>query len=182
VVISHFHGDQTGGLDAFVERNSRFTLYVPAPKREAFDRRLAGRGVRVVWVDGPRTLCPDVYLTGAMGESIIEQSLILDTADGAVLITGCSHPGIVKILHKTKEILDRPIYMAFGGFHLLRHSQAQVDAVIGEFKELGVAHPGPTHCTGDQAIARFRAAFGDKCLTLGVGRVLRLTRRPVSDS
>jgi 7,8-dihydropterin-6-yl-methyl-4-(beta-D-ribofuranosyl)aminobenzene 5'-phosphate synthase len=182
VVISHFHRDHTGGLDAFLEHSAKITVYAPAPKREAFAQHLAAKGVKVVWVDAPRTVCPDVYLTGAMGEQIIEQSLILDTASGSVVIAGCSHPGIVKILRRTKGILDRPIHMAFGGFHLLRHSQAQIDAIIQEFEELGVVHPGPTHCTGDDAIARFKQAFGDRCLTLGVGRVLRLARRPAQDS
>jgi 7,8-dihydropterin-6-yl-methyl-4-(beta-D-ribofuranosyl)aminobenzene 5'-phosphate synthase len=177
VVISHFHGDHTGGLDAFLERNSKVTVYVPAPKRDEFAQRLGAKGVEVVWVDEPRTLCPNVHLTGSMGERIIEQSLILDTGEGAVLITGCSHPGIVEILHKTKEILDRPIYAAFGGFHLSQHSRAQVERIIREFKALGVTRPGPTHCTGGEAIAQFREAFGDKCLKLGVGRVLRFPKR-----
>jgi len=51
VVISHFHGDHTGGLDAFLERNSQVTVYVPAPKRDEFARRLEAKGVEVVWVD-----------------------------------------------------------------------------------------------------------------------------------
>jgi 7,8-dihydropterin-6-yl-methyl-4-(beta-D-ribofuranosyl)aminobenzene 5'-phosphate synthase len=180
VVISHFHGDHTGGLEAFFARNPKATLFVPAPKRDDFARRWEGRGVKVVWVDEPRTICPNVYLTGSMGMRIIEQSLILDTDEGAVLITGCSHPGIVEILRKTKEVLDRPICAAFGGFHLLRHSQAQLDGVIRQFKELGVAHPGPTHCTGDEAIARFKEAFGNSCLRLGVGRVLHFPKRAAS--
>jgi 7,8-dihydropterin-6-yl-methyl-4-(beta-D-ribofuranosyl)aminobenzene 5'-phosphate synthase len=112
-----------------------------------------------------------------MGEHIIEQSLILDTGEGSVVITGCSHQGVVAVLHKTREVVDRPICTVFGGFHLLRHSEAQVGRIVGEFKEMAVAHPGPTHCTGDDAIRRFRGAFGDRCLRLGVGRVLRLAKR-----
>jgi 7,8-dihydropterin-6-yl-methyl-4-(beta-D-ribofuranosyl)aminobenzene 5'-phosphate synthase len=180
VVISHFHGDHTGGLEAFLKRNSKVTLYVPAPRRNDFAQRLAAKGVEVVWVDEPRAICPNVYLTGSMGKRIIEQSLVLATDDGTVLITGCSHPGIVEILRRAKEILDRPIYAAFGGFHLLQHSQTQLDTVIRHFKETGVVHPGPTHCTGDNAIARFREAFGDRCLKLGVGRVLHFRKRAAS--
>jgi len=180
VVISHFHGDHTGGLEAFVERNSKVTVYVPAPKRDEFARRLAAKGVEVVWVDKPRTLCPNVYLTGSMGERIIEQSLILGTGEGSVIITGCSHQGIVEILRKTKEIVDRPIDTVFGGFHLAQHSRAQVERIIREFKALGVARPGPTHCTGSEAIAQFREAFGNKCLKLGVGKVLRFPKRLAS--
>ena len=106
VVISHFHGDHTGGLEAFFARNPKAALYVPAPKRDDFARRWEARGVKVVWVDKPRTICPNVYLTGSMGERIIEQSLVLDTNDGTVLITGCSHPGIVEILRRAIEVRD----------------------------------------------------------------------------
>jgi 7,8-dihydropterin-6-yl-methyl-4-(beta-D-ribofuranosyl)aminobenzene 5'-phosphate synthase len=117
-----------------------------------------------------------------MGERIIEQSLILDTGAGAVVVTGCSHPGIVNILRKAKRVLDRPIYMAFGGFHLMRHSPAQIDSIISEFRELGVARVGPTHCTGEDAISRFRKAFGDDFLKMGVGRILHVPKRPAPDS
>ena len=181
VVISHFHRDHTGGLDAFLDQNPDITVYAPAPKREAFVQRVEARGAKVVWVDKPRALCRDVWLTGPMGDRIIEQSLVLDTEKGSVVVTGCSHPGIVQILYKSKAILDRPIYMAFGGFHLLRHSKADLEEVIRQFRKLGVVHPGPTHCTGDEAIARFKEAYGDDCLTLGVGRVVPLPKRTAED-
>ncbi len=180
VVISHFHGDHIGGVEAFLERNPNVTVYAPAPRQEAFAQQVRAQGAQVIWVDKPLALCRDVYLTGTMGEGIIEQSLILDTEEGSVVITGCSHPGIVEILRKTREILDRPIYMAFGGFHLSGHSEAQLRTVIEQFKELGVARAGPSHCTGDQAIAEFRQAYGDRFLALGVGRVVEMPQRRVA--
>jgi len=41
-------------------------------------------------------------------------------------------------------------------------------------KEAGVQQIGPAHCTGDRAIALFKEAFGDGCVSTGAGRVLRL--------
>ena len=62
-------------------------------------------------------LCKNVYLTGEMGFSIKEQSLILNTPEGLIVITGCAHPGIVEIVKKAKAMLNRDIYLAIGGFH-----------------------------------------------------------------
>ena len=107
-------------------------------------------------VTEPVEIIDDVYLTGEMGSDIMEQSLILRTGDGLVVITGCSHPGIVEILEKTKEILDEDIYMAFGGFHLLRHSDEETAAIIDRFQSLGVEKCGAGHCTGEEQIAAFQ--------------------------
>jgi 7,8-dihydropterin-6-yl-methyl-4-(beta-D-ribofuranosyl)aminobenzene 5'-phosphate synthase len=64
--------------------------------------------------------------------------LLISQLDPAVLTTVCSHPGIVQILEKTEKILAEEIFMVFGGFHLLRHSDAEPAAIIERFKRLGV--------------------------------------------
>ena len=77
-----------------------------------------------------------------------------------------------KIIKKAKELLNRDIYLVFGGFHLMQHSEEQVDAIIKAFKELGVQKCGATHCTGDRAIQQFKDAYGDDYVEIGSGRVL----------
>ena len=110
-----------------------------------------------------------------MGGDIKEQSLVLRTGDGLVVITGCSHPGIVEILERAQQILDEKIFMVLGGFHLLRHSDEEMVAIIEQFKQLGVEKCGPTHCTGDRQIAAFQDAYGENFVTMGAGRVLTFT-------
>ena len=102
--------------------------------------------------------------------------MILDTSKGLVVITGCAHPGIVDIVRKAKEILDKEIYLVFGGFHLLQHSAQQVEKIIEQFKDLGVQKVGATHCTGDKAIEMFKKAYGDNFVTLGVGKALKILK------
>jgi 7,8-dihydropterin-6-yl-methyl-4-(beta-D-ribofuranosyl)aminobenzene 5'-phosphate synthase len=109
-----------------------------------------------------------------MGTAIHEQSLILDTPRGLVVITGCSHPGIVDIIKRARTVIQRDVYMVFGGFHLMQNSPQQLEAIIGELLQMGVQKCGATHCTGDQAIDAFRKAFGDNFLTMGVGRVITI--------
>jgi len=174
VVISHEHGDHTGSLARVLEQNHDLPVYHPVSFSDGFVSSVKQAGATSIPVTDPVEIIPDVYLTGEMGSAIKEQSLILRTGDGLVLITGCSHPGIVEILEKTQQILDDKIFMVFGGFHLLRHSEEETAAIIERFKQLGVEKCGATHCTGDPQIAAFQKAYSDDFVPMGTGRVLTL--------
>jgi 7,8-dihydropterin-6-yl-methyl-4-(beta-D-ribofuranosyl)aminobenzene 5'-phosphate synthase len=175
IVISHNHGDHTGGLPAVLERNHDVTVYIPISFPSEFVLRVEKSKAKVQTVDKPLEICRNVYLTGEMGDAIKEQSLIIDTPKGLIIVTGCSHPGIVNILKTAKKILDRPIYLVFGGFHLLDKSDAELQKVLESFKELKVEKCGATHCTGDKAIAMFKQAFGENYLPLGTGKILEIS-------
>jgi hypothetical protein len=93
---------------------------------------------------------------------------------GLVIVTGCSHPGIVAIAEKAKADFQRDIYMILGGTHLLRHSDEDLQTVIDELKKLGVQKVAATHCSGDKAISMFQDAFGGGFVKMGVGRVVEI--------
>jgi len=175
-VLSHFHGDHAGGLDAALRNRPGLTFYVPGdkgPSAAGVSARLERAGGKVVPVGQPLELGKGLSLTGTMGVAINEQSLILDTGRGLIIIAGCAHQGIVSVLEKSKQMTGRPIEAVLGGFHLLQTGDAEVGSIIGRFKELGVARVGASHCTGDKAIALFREAYKDRFIELGAGRVLR---------
>lgn len=174
VAISHNHGDHTGGLFSFLKENNEVIVYLPVSFPDEFFRRVEKVGAKAVAVDKPVEIGKDVSLTGEMGGRIKEQSLILNTNRGLVVITGCAHPGIVKIVKKAKEILDKKIYLVFGGFHLLEKSEGEVKEIIDQFKDLGVLKVGATHCTGDRAIELFKEAYGKNFVQMGVGRVIKI--------
>jgi 7,8-dihydropterin-6-yl-methyl-4-(beta-D-ribofuranosyl)aminobenzene 5'-phosphate synthase len=174
VVISHNHGDHTGGLLSFLGKNSNVSVYLPPSCSGDFVQKVKATGAKVIAVDSPIEICKGVHLTGPMGTQIIEQSMIVDTAEGAVVVTGCSHPGIVEIVRKSKEILPKDIRLVFGGFHLLRKSDVEIQRIISEFRKLGVEKAGPTHCTGDRAIQMFKQAYGPDFVQMGVGRRLKI--------
>ena len=90
VVLSHAHGDHTGGLAAILERNSHAEIYVPA----SLMLRLPER--KVVSVSQPTWITKRVFSTGELKG--IEQSLAVKTDKGIVVIVGCSHPGVGVIL------------------------------------------------------------------------------------
>ena len=174
IVISHNHGDHTGGLQSVLEKNPDVTVFFPASTAQEITDMIEGTGAKVIVVDQSREICNDVYLTGEMGDQIKEQSLILDTPKGLVIITGCAHQGIVSILKKAKAILNKDIYLVFGGFHLMGHSDEQMNEIIQEFKNLGVKKCGATHCTGDKAFAMFKQAYGENYEQMGVGKVIEI--------
>jgi len=175
VVISHTHEDHTGGLVAALGRIGKVPVYLPYSSPPELVKLIAGAGAQVIRRKEPVSISGDAMLTGEMGNEIREQSLILKSARGLVVVTGCSHPGIVEILERAKELGRADIHMVFGGFHLLRHSAAEVEKIIAGFRELGVRNVGATHCTGDEAIAIFRKDFGPNYVKLGVGSVYSLT-------
>ena len=174
VVISHIHGDHTGGMAAVLEQNPNVTVFFPISFPPEFGRRVTDLKARAQAVDKPVEVCRNVFLTGEMGDEIKEQSLIVDSPVGLVIVTGCSHQGIVKILKRAKEILDKPIYLVFGGFHLLDKPEIEIQEIIAAFKELKVEKCGATHCTGDKPIAMLKSAFGENYMPMGTGKVIEV--------
>ena len=174
IVISHDHYDHIGGLPKVLDKNPNVSVYMPVSFSYEIVRSVEAKKAKVVSVDEPIEICPNVYSTGEMGVQIKEQSLILNTKRGLIIVTGCSHQGIVNILKRAKKLFDRPIYLVFGGFHLGGTPDAKVEEIIRNFKEIGVEKCGATHCTGDRPIELFRKAFGDNYVPMGTGKILEI--------
>jgi len=172
VVLSHIHGDHTGGLDDFLARRPKVTVYLPQSFPAAFVRGVERRGARVETVSGPRRLFANLHSTGELGDGIREQALIVDTPAGLVVITGCAHPDIVRIARTAREYLGKDIQLLMGGFHLLSRSPGQNRATIGALRRLGIRQVAPSHCTGDEAIALFRKTWGRDFIEGGCGAVI----------
>jgi 7,8-dihydropterin-6-yl-methyl-4-(beta-D-ribofuranosyl)aminobenzene 5'-phosphate synthase len=171
VVISHDHGDHTAGLPAALPKMRDPLIFLPVPASSLRSISLPPGG-KSECRETPSTICTGARLTGILGTDIREQGLVLETAQGTVLITGCAHPGIVAMIDKVKTDLGRPIDIVLGGFHLMNHTETQVNAIIARVRELGVKKIGATHCTGEAAIDLFRKAFGADFIELGAGRTI----------
>lgn len=169
VVLSHIHGDHTGGLEAFLRENHEVTVYVPASFPGSFIEQAKRTGAEVLTVEQAGELMPGVFTSGELGSAIREQSLVVATQAGLVVVTGCAHPGIVHIVEEVKKAIPGEIALAVGGFHLGGHSQRQIEEIVRRFQELDVRFAAPCHCSGDQARALFQQAYGDHYLEVGVG-------------
>jgi 7,8-dihydropterin-6-yl-methyl-4-(beta-D-ribofuranosyl)aminobenzene 5'-phosphate synthase len=173
VVLSHAHGDHTGGLGALLGTGVRPTVYVPRsfPARFKADVRSL---TTLVEVHGPGETRPGIHSTGEVGRGIVEQALAVETGDGLVVVTGCAHPGVVEMVRRAKESVGGKVYLVMGGFHLGGTSQRRVQAIIADFRQLGVQRVAPCHCTGDRAIRAFAEEYGDDFVKAGVGLILHM--------
>jgi 7,8-dihydropterin-6-yl-methyl-4-(beta-D-ribofuranosyl)aminobenzene 5'-phosphate synthase len=179
IVLSHIHGDHVGGLSGFLEENSDVTVYVPESFPGNFKDGVRSSGAKLVEVKQAGELSDNVYTTGEVDGGIKEQSLIVKTRDGIVIITGCAHPGVVKIVERAKQLVKGDVLLVMGGFHLGGKSEREIQEIVASFKELGVLHAGPCHCSGDRARRLFREAYGEDFLQIGVGGVITISGRDV---
>lgn len=174
VVLSHNHSDHTGGLWKFLDENPKVIVYLPSSFPEKTKKSIKQRGARFVEVDKSIEIFPAVYSSGELGTGIKEQSLILKTSQGAVIITGCSHPGIVTIVKEAVKISNDKVCLITGGFHLGGASELEIQSIINDLKDLGVKKIGPSHCTGERAIKSFKDAWGNNFIEAGCGAKVEL--------
>jgi 7,8-dihydropterin-6-yl-methyl-4-(beta-D-ribofuranosyl)aminobenzene 5'-phosphate synthase len=175
VVLSHDHGDHTAGFPALGPRPGLPVFYAEGFNPAVVDR-LKISGAKRVAVSKSVDVGPGVRTSDEFGGAIKEDALLLDTADGVIVIVGCSHPGIVPMLQQVKASTGRPLYAVIGGFHLLETPLNEVARMVAAFRELGVGRVGPTHCTGPDAIRLFKDAYGDHHIAGGVGTVVTVAR------
>jgi 7,8-dihydropterin-6-yl-methyl-4-(beta-D-ribofuranosyl)aminobenzene 5'-phosphate synthase len=101
-----------------------------------------------------------------------DTSLVIDTADGLVLISGCGHAGVINSMeHARKAVKAAPIVAAIGGFHLFAASDETLAWTAGKLKEFGVRYLLGAHCTGIEALYRLRQLAGLNRQTAVVGAV-----------
>ena len=172
-ILSHIHGDHTGGLESLLREKSNLEIYVPGSFPQDFDRAAKGYGATVARVTAPLEICQGLHSTGEMDHGLKEQSLIIDTQNGIVLVTGCAHPGIIEIIEKAKTMAGENIYMVIGGWHLFSDSEREIKGIIDAFLRMGIQKVAPCHCTGDLAIAMFKKAYGKNFVQAGVGRIIQ---------
>ena len=205
IFISHNHLDHVGGMQNMQER--RFALsagdadlhqvpaYVPVPMRNPTARP-------VVTME-PRILAPGVASMGVIPRQLFflgwtpEQSLAINVAGkGVVLIIGCGHPTIQKIIARKEMLFDEPLYGVIGGLHFpvtasrsVRHgipaqkvfgtgrwpwqriTRADVYEAISfiERRQPQVLSLSP-HDSCDWSLSAFRDSFGGRYVELLVGK------------
>jgi 7,8-dihydropterin-6-yl-methyl-4-(beta-D-ribofuranosyl)aminobenzene 5'-phosphate synthase len=174
IILSHIHGDHTGGLWSLLREKPTMKVYILESFPQEFEQRVKKYGAEVVKVDAPLEIDRGIYSTGEMGHSIREQSLIVSTPQGMVILTGCAHPGIVTVIKKAKTTTGRDVYLVLGGFHLFSRSAKEIRDLIHTFREMNIQKVAPCHCTGDRAMAMFKGEYGENYIKTGVGRIIQI--------
>ena len=97
IFLTHDHWDHTGGLFNVLEKNSNLKVILPYSFSEKFKQEIESR-VEIIEVKKKKKLFDNIYSTGEFKKNHCEQALILNTQQGYVLVTGCSHPGLESFL------------------------------------------------------------------------------------
>jgi len=150
IVISHAHGDHTGGLRGLLEVNKEAELYLPA----SFPVSIPGR--KITTVAEPIEIAEGIFSTGELKG--IEQSLAIKTEKGILVIVGCSHPGVGEIIEAASRF--GKVYGIIGGFHGFRD--------FSRLRDLPLIVP--CHCT--QYKSEILEIFPQQSIKCGAGLIL----------
>ena len=130
-------------------------------------------------IDKTAEIAPGITLIALVSDApgtkeLKELSLAVNTADGVVLVVGCAHPGIEKIVEAAAAINPK-IHLIAGGFHLVVATDEVIAKAVAALKNtFKVENIAPGHCTGEPTFTALKQAFGDRYLYAGVGTSLPL--------
>ena len=168
VVLSHEHQDHTGGILGFLEKNPSIKIYVPESFSPYLKNEIASKGAEIIEVSKPIKITKGVYSTGQLGSLVKEQSLVINSKKGLIIVTGCAHPGITNIVKKAKELFKKEPYLVIGGFH---HPPI---SVVEEFRKLNVKKVAPSHCSGSEIMEAFERTYQKDFIKSGVGKIIKI--------
>jgi len=138
-------------------------------------------------IDKTTEIAPGITLISLVSDApgtkeLKELSLAVNTADGIVLVVGCSHPGIERIVEAAAAINPK-IHMIAGGFHLVVAPDDVIAKAVATLKDtFKVESIAPGHCTGEPTFAALKKAFGDRYLYAGLGTTVPLRANNSSDT
>ena len=136
-------------------------------------------------IDAATEIAPGMHLISLVSDKpttleLHELSLALETPDGIVLVVGCAHPGIDKIVESASTI-DKHIHLIVGGLHLVVTKDPEIEKIVTGLHDVSkVDYVAPGHCTGEPAFAALKKAFGDHYLYAGLGTTIALGPTPGS--
>lgn len=138
-------------------------------------------------IDKTTEILPGVHLIFQISDKpmtmeLRELSLAIDTPEGVVLVVGCSHPGLDKIVGAA-AMINKHIHLVTGGYHLVVAKDAEIAQTVTMLHDtFNVDYVAPSHCTGEPAFTALMQAFGDHYLYAGLGTSISLGANPLAIS
>ena len=131
------------------------------------------------YIERTTEILPGIHLIALVSDTpgtkeLRELSLVIETAEGLVVIVGCSHPGVDLIVKEASKI-DKRIYLVLGGYHMPTATDDKIKSVADTLmNNLQVQYLAPGHCTGEPAQDVFRDLWGSRYIYSGVGSIISL--------
>ena len=144
-------------------------------------------GANIELIDKTTEVAPGITLIALVSDApgtkeLKELSLAIDTADGVVLIVGCSHPGIESIVAEAARI-NPHIHVIAGGFHLVAAQDPAIEKVAASLHDtFHVDYIAPGHCTGEPTFTALQMKFGPRYFYAGLGTTLDVGTNPHAES
>jgi 7,8-dihydropterin-6-yl-methyl-4-(beta-D-ribofuranosyl)aminobenzene 5'-phosphate synthase len=210
VVMSHRHGDHTGGLHHLLSVNPTVQIYAPRenfgvfgsafpgtfyPRNESLPREMRyfdgappetlrfgtpWPRANIKWLSETTEVAPGFHLIVLKGSwgvdlDVIEISLAIETPKGIVLIVGCGHPTIEKIVETSRTAIGRPVHLLTGGLHLLPAKPQETRRIATVLHDKwAIEWIAPGHCTGEHAFEVLQNVFGNRYRYAGLGTTIVL--------
>lgn len=169
IIISHKHSDHQGGVLWLAKENPNINVYIPKTWNKKLETQLSQFTPNVYTINKNFLVTNGIHIIITKNFWIKELSLAIETSQGTIVITGCSHTGVDHIAQSTKEEIGLDILALFGGFHLFRSSNKKIVNIVERLKQMQIKGIAPCHCTGDQAITALETEFGSNFLPNGAG-------------
>jgi 7,8-dihydropterin-6-yl-methyl-4-(beta-D-ribofuranosyl)aminobenzene 5'-phosphate synthase len=206
-VISHRHGDHTGGISYLL--NPQVKIFAPKEGFGVFGASLPGTFYRqdaslpdymryydgkppqimsfgtpwpsanFVLTDGVTEAAPGISVIATVSQTpgtleLRELSVAIETPKGLILVVGCSHPGIERIV-EAATVSNKHVYAIVGGLHLVTTPDSEIARIVTALHDKWkVDCVALGHCTGEPAFAAFQRAFGGHYNYAGLGSVIEL--------
>jgi 7,8-dihydropterin-6-yl-methyl-4-(beta-D-ribofuranosyl)aminobenzene 5'-phosphate synthase len=169
------------GQEAFARRYSlRPGANEPTDLGQLKKEDIEALGLKVVEINTPTEIFPGAYFTGNIervtsyekvsksyqikrGEKIEhdtfpgEQAVFFNVkGEGLVVLSGCSHVGIVNTVRQAQKVSGTDkIHAIMGGLHLINADPVIIEKTVSDIKAMKPDYVVPTHCTGFEAIFAF---------------------------
>lgn len=172
LVVSHNHPDHIGGISYIRKSNPAIKVY--APPAQAVD------GGPLERVTDVYEISPNLFVirthtdipTVGIGD---ELSMLIKTAQGPYVVTGCSHTGVARIVAKATAVAGREIFHYTGGARLKFRGVRDTENVADELSRLRVSQVSPGHCSIDHAVTTtMRQRFNGRVLSSELGKRIPL--------
>jgi len=160
LVVSHDDHDHIGGLAAVLAANPSMEVYV----HDAFSEKTLGlirEYTEPLIVKEWTEIADGIAVTGPLEAHRREQSLAITVPEGFLVVTGCAHPHISRIIDRVAE--EGPVWGVIGGLHTV--SDEDIKSLAG------VAYLSASHCT--DKIGELAERYPESFRPGGVGKVHR---------